>query len=374
LLLGVALLAACNKTEPTPPDAGLTVVSSGIEVDPALLRERIKVADVLERKGDTAWTVPGEVVPSESGEGQVTSLVTGRVASLEVTEGTRVKRGQVMATIQSPDVVRAAADVVRALARAEVAARRLARQEDLKTQKATSQDAYDQAFGEDRLARAEVAAARTLLVNLGGTEPDNSNPDQVLRPRVPVVAPMDGVVVSHDAILGGPVTLDKPLFRILATGHHAVIARVPEALRNTLLPGTLADVRPRNAEDSAQCTAAVVNALGVVDHLSQTVPVRMVPQGQCPWLLPGGFVTISIRLGSTLTRVVPAAAVVDLDGMPHVFVQKEGGRFESRDVKLGPLEGNMRVILDGVTTGEHVAVTGTLLLKGETMRTDLGGE
>jgi multidrug efflux pump subunit AcrA (membrane-fusion protein) len=57
-----------------------------------------------------------------------------------------------------------------------------------------------------------------------------------------------------------------------------------------------------------------------------------------------------------------------------VFVQKEAGHFESRDVKLGPLEGGMRVILDGLKTGEHVAITGTLLLKGETMRANLGGE
>src|SRR4051794_31007679 len=105
-LLGVALLSgACQKAAP-PTSSGTPLAERSdagknrLIVDRQLLTTgRIKLSAIAARSLSGELRVAGEVRSNESGSAEAGTLVAGRVASLEVAEGAKVKRGQVLAWV-----------------------------------------------------------------------------------------------------------------------------------------------------------------------------------------------------------------------------------------------------------------------------------
>lgn len=376
--------ATAGDPPPAPAASAEPAADKGkVEIDPALLADgRVKVMAVEKRRLDGEVALAGDAVPAEDGEAEVGALVAGRVATLEVAEGDRVKRGQVLARIESPDAGRATADVLAARGRAVTAAHKLERQLALEKQGATSQNAVDEARAEDQAARADLAAARTRATTVGAGEPASGDARGVAV-RVAVRAPIDGVVVRRDAVLGGPVSIDRSLFRLVDPTKLLVRARLPETRAAAVAEGAAAVLRPRNAGgmEVAPCEAAVVSTFGVVDEATRTIPVRVRPSGPCPWLLPGAWVDVAVRAASAPAAAgpvglfVPAEAVVEVRSVPTVFVAGDRpGVFMARPVRPGGSAGASIAIDAGLAEGERVVIAGALLLKGEALRSVLGGD
>jgi cobalt-zinc-cadmium efflux system membrane fusion protein len=365
----VLLLSACEKRSPSPanePDSGARVV----QVEPALIGSgRIKVEVVSVRSLDAERSVPGEVSAAEGGEGQVTSLVSGRIASVDASLGQPVKKGQVLCVVESPEVGRAQADLLRAESRALLADRALQRQLELDAQSATSKAALEQARADAAAARADVLAARTMLANIGAPPP---NTDAVAPSgRVAMRAPLEGVVVERTAVVGGPVSSGVVLFRVTVPGARVVMAKLPETLDARSEEGTRVRIVPRAAPDKA-CEGSIERNLRVVDA-TRSIPLRVRIGAACPELTIGSFVDVRLpaRIGAT-GLVVPASAVTELHGQAIVFVQRgEAGTFEARAIQRGSGSSADEVeVASGLSAGDRVATAGVILLKGEL----LGGE
>jgi cobalt-zinc-cadmium efflux system membrane fusion protein len=371
-----ASVSATAARDPAPADK-----AARIEIDPALLQDgRVRVSPVERRRLDGEVLLAGDAAPAEDGEAEVGALVSGRVATLDAAEGDRVKKGQILARIDAPDAGRATADLLQARGRAAMAARKLERQLSLEKQGATSQQALDEARAEDQAARAELAAARTRAATVGAGEPaeDAGAPARGLAVRVAVKAPIDGIVVRRDAVLGGPVTMERSLFRLVDPDRLVVRARLPETRASTVAAGAPASVRPRGG--GAACEAAVISTFGVVDEATRTVPLKLRPARPCAWLLPGAWVDVSIRVATSAADapaavIVPAEAVVDVRGVPTVFVADgKPGTFVARAVRPGATVGASIAVDAGLAEGERVVTAGALLLKGEMLRSVLGGD
>ena len=385
-ILGIVLLTgACQKAAPTTGGTPLADRSdaskSRVAVDRQLVATgRIKLVTIAPRSLSRELRVAGEVRSSESGSAEAGTLVAGRIASLEVAEGAQVKRGQVLAWVDAPEVARAAADLLLARAHAVVAKRKRARQETLDTASATSKNALDDARAEDDAARAELLAARTLLTSLGGAEPPSDPDVTALIVRVPVRAPIAGLVAERNTVLGGAVSADKMLFRIVANSQtsFSVLARVPETVTAKPESGASATIVPRG-NGSTTCQALVEGSLGGIDAQTRTLAVRLAPDKSCAWLIPGSFVDVVFASASGPANlpaglVVPRNAIVDVRGKPTVFVAgSTPGEFAARAVQAGSGDTNEVTIDSGLSAGEQVVVEGALLLKGELLRADLEG-
>lgn len=386
LLLGLTSLAACREASSTPPvssepapGAAAEGKSPPITLDPKLLESgRVRVARADKRAARVEVRLAGEVVPSETGEAEVSTLVAGRVASLDAAEGERVKKGQVLAQIESPEAIRAASELLHAQSRATLAARVLARQLELDALHATSKNAVDEARAADASARAELAARRTLLSNLGAYEPAPNAQGKAYAVRIPIRAPIDGVVVKRRALLGGQASPDAPLFRLVDPENVVIVAKKPETVSAPLDEGAPASVRPRGTH--ASCPAHVTRNPRVIDA-DRTVPIRLALDGPCPALIVGGYVDVAFTFDAPVTPVadagavhvvVPREAVIEIKGVSVVFVERAPGQFTAEPVVVQPGEGPDAVLVRGVKEGESVAVEGTLLLKGELLRGELG--
>ncbi len=349
-----------------------------VSVDESLLTTgRIALTEVTAFAHGGQLVVPGEVAPGPDGEAEIGSLVAGRVASLDAVEGAAVTKGQVLAWIDAPEVGSVRADLARASAQSVAAQQRLDRQLALQLQGATSQSAVDEARAAVLSAQADQQGARAKLgsVGVGGVGSTG---------RLALRSPIDGVIVERHATLGGAVAPDATLFRVIDPKKVRVRAQWSETLGPIPTPNSGVHLSSRAATSSsaaAPCEATIETHLGLIDPVTRSVTLQIQPGKGCPSFTTGAYVDVFVAPpGGSKTSVadwvqVPLEAVVDLRGMPTVFVAlAEVGRFEVRTVEPRPSLGNVVPIALGLTAGEKVASKGVVLLKGEALGDILGGE
>jgi cobalt-zinc-cadmium efflux system membrane fusion protein len=366
VLIGLTACHEASKKEPPPP----APPASGVRVDATLLTSgRVQIAPVERRAPKDAWLLPGEVVAGELGAADATTLVAGRVASILVMDGAPVKKGDVLAWVDSPEAVRATADLLRARGRSVQAAHLLARQEELGKESATSQNALDDARTADAVARADLLAATTLLRSYGGAESASGT-----SARIAVRAPIDGTVAERFTALGSPVTPERPLFHLIAKSEVYVLAKLPETAAMLPKNGDAVSLFLRESAGSERtgCPGHVARVFDVVDEQHQR-HVRIAPDAGCTGLGVGRYVDAGFASGTVQPGlVVPRDAVVEIKGADTVFVRAADGSFAARAVRIGVRTESERVIDEGVREGEQVVVQGVVLLKGEVLKAELG--
>lgn len=364
-----------------------------------LLQGRVAVAEVVPFAYAGEVVVPGEVSPAPDGEADVGALVAGRLASIHAVEGDKVSKGQVLAWLDAPEIGSVRGDLARSAAQTAAAQQRLTRQLALQTQGATSQSAVDEARAAVLSAEADQAAARAKLGSIGVGSGGSSG-------RLAMRSPIDGIVVERHATLGGSVAPDVTLFRVIDPAKLRVKARWSETLGVVPAVGTSVHLSPRRGNAGAPCEGVVESQTGLIDAATRSVTVQIRPSEACPTFTSGGYLDVLLpsgrkpaappqgtsgaaarsvntsNAGETATSAttlgwvqVPLEAVVDLRGIPTVFVAVgEPGEFVARAVEVAPSIGHIIPVKLGLQPGEKVATQGIVLLKGEAMADILGGE
>ncbi len=378
--VGCMVIAGCKPSDGVghapAPSASAALPSSGglptthVKLDPSLFdKGRIRLAPVTRGASHDDRSFPGEVVADEKGRAEAGVLTQGRIASLEAFVGQSVKKDEVLAWVDAPEVARASADVIRARARSELASRKEARQHALEAERATSPNAVEEAVAEAAVAHADRIAAEGLLRSLGGGSGS----------RIGVKSPIDGVVSARHGVIGGSVGPDKPIFEIVKRGEGVVVARLPEGVSEPPATGASVRVRPRGAADDRGegCPATVRGDLGSIDLETRTRGFRVEPAGPCSWLVLGAFVRVDLGERQTAKRpddplVVPRDAIVDLKGATGVFVATPvPGELAFRGVRIERGRGEDVVVTEGLGEGERVAVVGAALVKSELLRAEI---
>lgn len=409
-VLSAGLLLACGQKQPqeqvirgqtSVDDAGVTLRSAQavdpkgaprvVRVAPALVQDgRVHTVPVVRRKPTGIVHLPANVVASPEGAAEAGALLAGRVARFECREGDHVKRGQVLAWLDSPEAAHATADLIRAKTRTETQARKVARLEGLVASEAATQVALDDARMDLDLARADLSAARTIVTSLALTTTAGAAGDPIPA-QLPVRSPVDGIVVERGAALGAHVAPQTRLFRLVTEGRVLVEARITEGSSIALSPSDVAHVDLRGARPAGAartekgCTAKVLGVLPEVDPQTRTRTVRLMPDGgagsPCARLVAGAQADVEIEVAPSATAalgdvlVVPAWSAVELKTATIVFIKtREPGVFDVRPIEPGIRIGEDLVINAGVTEGEEIVATGAILLKGELMRSELGGD
>jgi hypothetical protein len=107
----------------------------------------------------------------------------------------------------------------------------------------------------------------------------------------------------------------------------------------------------------------------VLDASSRTLKLRLEFRNKSdrngPRLRPGMYGNVLLDLPPTTGLMVPAEAIVDTGELHYLFVAREGGHFEPRQVKVGARLKDRVEILSGVSEGETIVTTGNFLIDSE---------
>jgi cobalt-zinc-cadmium efflux system membrane fusion protein len=316
------------------------------------------------RSLEARLVAPGKVIPRTDRYAQVASPVPGVVTasgSGVPLVGQKVKKGQVLATVQqslsaseatglSTGLIQAGAEAARAQAALEQARRDLVRLESLRG--VVAEKEVQQATLAVRTAEEELNRARSAREVLAGARQGQGTA------RFTLTAPIDGVLVEARATVGEQVEPSRPLFIVLDASVVWVEARVYESGVARVETATGALVHSEAYPDQ-HFPARLYHVGQVVDEGTRSVRVLFELDNREGRLRPGMFVDVAIGEGARQEMLaVPEAAVVEEEGRAFVFVHTAPEVFERREVVPGVRDGEWRAVRQGVKQGERVVVRG----------------
>jgi Cu(I)/Ag(I) efflux system membrane fusion protein len=296
----------------------------------------------------------GVIAANERGLAQINTRFAGWIQKLLVSEtGEHVRRGQALATIYSPDVLRAQQELL--VARG--------------WNSGSAGEAKPGHDGDSFTAGMDASARRRLeLLGISGQEID-----EVLRTgkavdAIGIRSPVDGYVVAKSAVVGVAVQPGTVLFEVADLSQVWVNVEIYEQDISRIHVGQKARLELTSFPGEMH-TGKVQFIYPVLDSGSRTLRVRLEFKNKTdrngPRLRPGMYGTVYLDLPRTTGLTAPAEAIVDTGETHYLFVAKEGGHFEPRMVKVGPRLKDRVEVLSGVSEGETVVTTGNFLVDSE---------
>jgi cobalt-zinc-cadmium efflux system membrane fusion protein len=320
----------------------------------------IKIETVAEHAGATSVSLPGKVTFDEDHTQRVASPIDGRAVNILVKLGDRVKAGQTLVQMSSPNVGQIQADAQKASSDLSVSEKASDRVHKLQAEGAVAEKEVAQAEGELKKARADYARTTAQLRALGLTATDPAV-NAALRAQIP------GVVVERNVLVGQEVRADQAsaLLTISSLDTVWVVAEAYEQDLGLVSEGDAVAIRVP-AYPGETFSGRVSHIGEVVDPATRTVKVRCVVPNAGHKLKPEMFAKIDVRdNGRRKVIMVPSKAVLSEGDKSVVVVAIEGNVFRPRRVDVGPeTEGQVR-ILGGLTPGEKIVTEGAIFMKRE---------
>jgi cobalt-zinc-cadmium efflux system membrane fusion protein len=314
--------------------------------------------------------LPGEIASDPDKTARVSALVAGRIESVSFKEGQEVKKGDVLALIKVPELGKAKAAYAATAAKALAARSNADRLQSLSAERLAGNQEVLAAAAEASALEAEAHASEEQLRALGtGTAGGLTGSQLALR------APVSGVVVARDALVGQPVTADQTIATIADLREIWFLARVFEKNLGQTHVGALADVQ-LNAYPKERFQGTVEYLGKQIDPAARTVTARIRLTNRGDLLRIGLFGVAHVGTGDNSEKravlVVPRDAVTEIGGKPVVFVRQPDGDFDVHDVVLGEAALAKVQIVSGLRIGEPVVVDGVFTLKSAVLKSTFG--
>jgi membrane fusion protein, multidrug efflux system len=312
-------------------------------------------------------TLPAGLAPNQ--QTLVYARASGYVRSWLVDIGDRVREGQLLVQLDTPELQQQLAQARSALAQSTAALaqaqanRRYAhvtadREADLFAQSLISAQENDQARTQAAVwdanvhaAKASVAAQRATVAQLEQLVSYNK-----------VHAPFDGTITRRLVAVGtlvnaGAGSTSAALFEIAATDPMLAYVEVPQVFAPSVRAGEAAKVAVRNFRGRT-FAGRVTRTAGALDPASRTLRTEVQVANPSGELLAGMFVDVSLDVAVThqVVRVPSSAIVADARGV-HVAVVDGSGKVHLVEVTQGIDNGNTVDIVAGLSGGEQVIVT-----------------
>ncbi|WP_144152346.1 efflux RND transporter periplasmic adaptor subunit [Paraburkholderia sp. BCC1885] len=289
----------------------------------------------------------------------VRPLVPGTIVAVHFKDGALVKKGEPLFIIDPrpyvAEVDRAAAELAAAQARAAYTSTDAARADRLLADNAIAKRDYDEKQNATREAAAGVKAAQAALeaaqVNLSYTT---------------ICAPVSGRV-SRAELTAGNVVSTGPSAPLLTT----IVSVSPIYASFDVDEQTYLEYLGRDRDASVPVALGLANEEGYsrkgfiasvdnrLDTSSGTIRVRASIDNADGTLVPGLYARVQVGGGEAHPAILISDAAVGTDqAKKYVLVVDDAGKVQYREVQLGSLHDNLRVVTSGLKTGERVVVNG----------------
>ena len=319
------------------------------------LRQRLSVQPVTSEDIQRRLVAPAQVEAEPTRMAKISPPLAGRVVKLFVHFGDTVKPGSPLLTLDSPDLVSAQSDALKAKSALAQSDRNLARQKDLRAHGIGADRDLEQAQTDRDTAESELERTNMRL----------------------------GLLKAGNGSIGGPLTVTSPI-----AGRVIDLATAPGQYQNdpAAVLMTIADLstvwvtasvqekdirRVAQGDEAAAVFAAypgesfVGHVLFVGDLLdpdTRTIKVRVAFLNPESRLKPGLFANVTFRSKAVPEVVVPTSAVVISGERSTVYVEVEPWTFERRTIEVGDQLKDRIVVTKGLEAGARIIATNAVLM------------
>mgnify|MGYP001157456842 CR=1 FL=1 len=359
--LAAPLLVACTKPAEPPAPPGPKVSAERIEFPAGSTQLHALSSAAVHPRMTESRNLSGRLVWNEDQTVRVMPAFAGRVSDISVKPGDAVRRGQTLALMASPEFGQVQTDLQSARASFTLAKANRDRLAELVEHGVAARKDLDAARAEFERADAELRrtqARQALYAKVGGI-------DQ----RLAITAPIAGIVVERNINPGQELRPDQALpnnrsgvFVITDPTTLWVILDAQERDLVALHEGTRIMIRVQALSDET-FPATIEHVADALDPDSRTIKVRASVDNSDRKLKAEMFVVAQAQFKVRNELELPASAVY-LDGVQqYVFIEESPGVYVRRRVRARPeVDGHVEVV-DGLKAGEHIVITGSLLLQ-----------
>lgn len=296
------------------------------------------------------------------------------VERLECDLGRAVARGATLAILSSAEIAEAKAELLRARADLTLLERDRERVAELAARDLVTDRELLEADTALSVGRIQASHAADQLRRIGFVD---AQVEEIARtgdagPRLPLVAPFDGVVVELEAAPGEVLEAAQPVLAVADVSRMWARLEVEETAVRTLRPG-----QPVTVEVDALAGDVFAGRLSwvstAVDPVTRTLAARAVLENPAGLLRANQFGRARVATHASAPALTVPQAAVQWEGCCNVvFVRRGDTLFEPRKVRLGTSTGTLYEVLEGVSEGDVVVTTGSFLLKTELLRGSIG--
>jgi len=309
------------------------------------------------------------VLPGETAAWYRTTLysrVNGYLADWKVDIGDRVKQGEILATIDTPDL-----DAQLDAAKAELTASRAetnVKQADADFARSSYDRWRDSPKGvvsdqerEEKKAANDSSVAK-LNAAVAKVAVDQAKVDGLttLTQFKNVTAPFAGIITDRrvdpgDLVSSGSASNTTPLFVIQQVDKIRVFASVPQSVAARISVGS--PVTIATADDTGRrFKGKITRTTGSVDPRARTMLVEVDLPNSDTKLSPGMYVRAEFEVAQAPSVRVPASAIIFRGKGPQVAIVRKDGTIAFRDVSIASDDGDFVDLAGGVSIGEGVAL------------------
>ena len=307
----------------------------------------MRTAPVKRQQLDPELRTVGYVAANEKGLAQLHTRFAGWIEQLNVNQtGERVRRGQVLASIYSPELLNA-------------------QQEFINARRWSSESGDPKSVSQMTVSGLAADARRRLeLLGISKTEIDRlAQSGQPLR-ALPVRSTVNGYVTAKNVQQGQYVDPSAVMFEVADLSTVWVLADVYEYQVDRISVGQRG-VLELVGLPGRTFSGQVQFIYPSIDAATRTLRVRFEFPNPDLKLRPGMYGNVQLQLEKKIGLVIPSEALVDTGEVQYVFLALGGGHFEPRRVRVGERSGEMVQILEGVEEGEVVVTTANFLIDSE---------
>lgn len=305
----------------------------------------VKLGQPRSGAGSAVMLLPGTL--QGAAQSPVAARASGYLKRWTKDIGSRVKRGELLAEIDTPETDQQLAQAVaardQAAASLALAKSTVQRWEGLRAKDVVSQQDLDERRGAEAQAEANLAAAEANVQRL-----------QQLEGFKRLSAPFDGVLTRRNVEVGDLVDAGagRPLFVMTQTDPLRVFVNVPQSAAQRVKPGQAVTVT--QAELPGQrFEGRIARTAGAIDPATRTLQVEVALPNPEGLLLPGAYVQVALPLGSGGASTVPSNALLFRAEGVRVALVDGQGRVTLKPVRLGRNLGESIEVSEGLSADDR---------------------
>ncbi|UOG16874.1 efflux RND transporter periplasmic adaptor subunit [Acinetobacter sp. PK01] len=320
-----------------------SIKSSGLEL---LKVEPMMFENALELKGELKFP--------DNFESFITPKASGTLIKTYRTIGDKVSQGDLLATVQSQDLIRLNAERSIAMDNLQFTRQKMEQERVLFQKRVSPEIDYINAKREFDDAQTRANELNSLISSYGGSGSGT----------IEVRAAMSGTILQVLGAVGSNVTPASPLFKIANTSQLLAVVNVPADKLNVINPNAKVTVKPQVQESTEEALGKIRYISDVIDPKTRTAQVFIEIANQFKWR-SGQLITAKIFENQSMkAMVVREDALQNFRDWDVVFI-RVGNDFEARPLELGEKYNGFVEVKSGLKEGQVYAAGNSYLLKAE---------
>ncbi|MCB5183600.1 efflux RND transporter periplasmic adaptor subunit [Methylobacillus gramineus] len=312
----------------------------------------------LQRSVNFTYAKPGNLVNNVTlpatlrgySEAVLYARSNGYLSAWYKTLGDKVKKGELLAQIETPEQTQELAQAQASLdlvqARQALAKLTQERWELLRQRESVTQQDLEEKRSLLAQANAELEVAKTTVKRLQQLEDYRS-----------ITAPFSGTIISRHVDLGTLVTSgSNALFTLAQTEKLRISLWIPQVYATSIKQGQQVQITLNEIQDKS-FTGTIAHVSGAIDPATRSRQVEILLPNPLGELIPGAFVDVNLDLVSSLkTLIVPAGVLILGKNEPSIAILNADNKIEFQPVRLGRDLGKTVEILSGITNKDRLVI------------------